>query len=66
MKACTLKDIAKEAGVSAMTVSKVMNGKSGVSDETRKRIREVASRMNYTRNTVALSLRDGLIHVSLS
>ena len=59
MKACTLKDIAKEAGVSAMTVSKVMNGKGGVSEETRKRIREVASRMNYTRNTVALSLRDG-------
>ena len=59
MKACTLKDVAREAGVSAMTVSKVMNGKGGVSEATRKRIREVADRMNYTRNTVALSLRDG-------
>lgn len=53
----TLKDVAKEAGVSAMSVSKALNNKPGVSAETRQRILDVAQRMHYTQNLVARSLR---------
>ena len=53
----TLKDIAQAAGVSAMTVSKALNGKPGVSEERRKEIRDIAERMNYTPNLIAKSLR---------
>ena len=53
----TLKDIAQAAGVSAMTVSKALNGKPGVSEERRKEIRDIAERMNYAPNLIAKSLR---------
>ena len=45
----TLKDIAKEAGVSITTVSRVINYDTtfSVSEETRKRILEIAERMKY-------------------
>jgi len=54
--ATTLQDVAKEAGVSAMTVSVVMNGARSatrVSDTTRERIQEVALRLRYRPNAVA-------------
>lgn len=53
----TLKDIAQAAGVSAMTVSKALNGKPGVSDNRRREICDIAERMNYTPNLIAKSLR---------
>lgn len=34
MKNVTLKEVAKEAGVSVMSVSKALNNKEGLSDET--------------------------------
>lgn len=39
--------IAKAAGVSIGTVSRVLNNKAGVSDDTRRRVMEVAHSLNY-------------------
>ena len=55
--AVTARDVAQAAGVSAMTVSKVLNGRGGVSEATRQRVMKVAREMHYSRNFVALSLR---------
>ena len=55
----SLKEVAKEAGVSVMSVSKALNNKEGLSDETRRRILEIAAQMNYSQNQVACSLRTG-------
>lgn len=59
-------DIAKYAGVSKTTVSKVLNDQYGVSEETRKIVREAAKVLNYTPNHAARSLvtnRTGVIGV---
>lgn len=52
----TLADVAREAGVSAQTVSRVVNQKSEVSPETRARILEIIERLNYRPNRVAQAL----------
>lgn len=57
MNKITLKDIAKEAGVSAMTVSKALNNKPGISPERRAYILQIAKQMNYMPNSIAVSLR---------
>ena len=57
IKRVTLKDVAKEAGVSAMAVSKVLNDKGGISKETSERIREAVRRLNYRPDNIAKSLR---------
>lgn len=44
----TVRDIAAAAGVSASTVSLVLNGKGGISEETRERVFKVAADLNYT------------------
>lgn len=52
-----LSDIADEAGVSVMTVSNVMNGKSArVSAKTIARVNEIADRLGYVPNIPARSL----------
>jgi DNA-binding LacI/PurR family transcriptional regulator len=52
----TIVDIAREAGVSKATVSLALNGKPGVSPETRRRILEIARRLNYRPNAAAKGL----------
>jgi len=53
----TLKDIAKEAGVSVMTVSNVINGKkSKVSKQTIERVQKIIRDLHYTPNLNARSL----------
>lgn len=47
MKRTSIKDVAREAGVSITTVSRALNGYSDVSDRTRKLIQEVAERLDY-------------------
>jgi LacI family transcriptional regulator len=44
----TIAQVAAEAGVSAMTVSNVVNERPGASESTRQRVLEVAKRLGYT------------------
>lgn len=54
----TMKDIARAAGVSKATVSKVMNGlDEHISDETRNHILKLVDQMGYVPNTVARGLK---------
>ncbi|MDY2631363.1 MAG: LacI family DNA-binding transcriptional regulator [Clostridium sp.] len=57
-KRVTMKDIAREAGVSTATVSYVLNysKKENISHDTRMRIFEVANKLNYIPNMNAKSL----------
>lgn len=52
----TIKDIAKEAKVSTTTVSRVLNNKPDVSENTRKKIKKVIEKLNYNPNSIARSL----------
>ncbi len=52
----TLKEIAAQLGVSISTISKALNDRPGISDETRKRILESLKNFNYTPNITARSL----------
>ena len=51
--------MAQVAGVSAKTVSNVINGYSYVSDDIRSRVRAAAAELNYRPNGVARALRQG-------
>ena len=57
MATVTIKDIAREAGVSTATVSYVINGTRNVIPEKRQRVLDVISKTNYQPNQVAKSLR---------
>lgn len=50
-----LEDIARAAGVSKMTVSRVLRGGSGFSEETRDKVRRIAEKMGYVPNRLALA-----------
>lgn len=52
----TMADVAQEAGVSLMTVSRVVNDKGDISEATRQRVREVIERLGYRPSGVARSL----------
>lgn len=53
----SMADVARAAGVSVATVSRVLSGKPGVRPETTARIRETAEALGYTYNSLAASLR---------
>lgn len=53
----TLADVAKRAGVSAMTVSRVVNDRYGVSEPTRERVERAIQELGYRPNTLARGLR---------
>jgi LacI family transcriptional regulator len=55
----TIRDVAARAGVSAMTVSRVLNGSQRVSPETRQRIEEAIEELGYSPNGLARSLLRG-------
>lgn len=52
-----IKDIAKAAGVSTATVSRVLNGKQNVRPEVKSKILKIVKRLNYSPNRAARSLR---------
>jgi LacI family transcriptional regulator len=54
-----LSDVARLAGVSAKTVSRVVSGNPGVSADTRQRVLEAAQRLRFRPNHLARDLRRG-------
>lgn len=56
--AVTIKDVAKQAGVSTATVSKVMNGSYSISQETIDRVKKVMQELD----SIRISGREILSH----
>jgi len=54
----TMDDIAAEAGVSQMTVSRVMRGAGKTSNEVRERVEQAARKLGYVQNRLASALRE--------
>jgi LacI family transcriptional regulator len=54
--AATIRDVAARAGVSVATVSRVLNGKELVREETSAQVLDAARALNYVPNTAARSL----------
>ncbi|MFN2925300.1 LacI family DNA-binding transcriptional regulator [Lachnospiraceae bacterium YH-ros2228] len=61
MKA-TIRDVAREAGVSISTVSKVMNHWKTISQETVDRVQDAATKLGYTPNARAVNFARGNTH----
>jgi LacI family transcriptional regulator len=59
----TLDDIAKKAGVSRSTVSRVINGDPNVSERTRTKVQEIIHSINFQPNLAARSLAAGRTQV---
>ncbi len=56
MKKASIRDVAKEAGVSITTVSRALNGYNDVSEATKLKIQQVVERLNYAPDSNARSL----------
>lgn len=52
----TINDVAKAAGVSTSTVSRVISDNPRISEETKRRVRKVIEELNYHPNAIARSL----------
>jgi len=52
----TISDVAREAGVSLMTVSRVINGKAEISPSTRQHVLDVIERLGYRPSGIARGL----------
>ena len=55
----TMRDVARRAGVSPATVSRVLNKTHYISDETRKRVLDVVGDLKYFKNVHARRLATG-------
>lgn len=53
----TISDVAKRAGVSTMTVSRVINNSGYISHETQERVRKAITELGFVPNALARSLR---------
>lgn len=56
MHRSTIQDVAKEAGVSITTVSRVMNKNYPVAEKTRKKVEEAVEKLNFMPNMLARGL----------
>ncbi|MGN0322552.1 MAG: LacI family DNA-binding transcriptional regulator [Oliverpabstia sp.] len=56
----TIKDIAKMVGVSTSTVSRVINGNTAISQQTRDKIQEAMKELNYHPNSRARNFANGI------
>lgn len=61
----TVYDVARVAGVSAMTVSRVINGNAHVSDATRDKVQAAIASLKYQVNQAARAARIGTLRVGL-
>jgi LacI family transcriptional regulator len=61
----TLADVARLAGVSAKTVSRVMAGSTNVAPDTRQEVLAAARRLRFRPNDIASSLRRGSVTTSV-
>ena len=52
----TLKDVARESGLSVGTVSRVLNNRGYINEQTRAKVYEVMKKLNYQPNEMARSL----------
>ena len=57
MEIYTIRDIARKAGVGVSTVSRVLNGRPDVSEETRKRVMDVVEEVGFVQNRNARNLK---------
>lgn len=64
-KKVTVKDVAREAGVSVATVSYIMNNRTDqkISNETRKKVLQIANLLNYRPSHAAISLATGKTNI---
>jgi DNA-binding LacI/PurR family transcriptional regulator len=58
-RAVTIADVAKAAGVSVPTVSRILNNKEYVAEETRQRVHDAIRTLGYAPHTQARRLRGG-------
>jgi LacI family transcriptional regulator len=54
----TIKDVARELGVSISTVSRALKDHPDISPQTKKMVRDLVEKMKYKPNAIALSLRN--------
>ena len=59
----TIKDVARHAGISYQTVSRVINDKPDVAPETRKRVLEAIDVLNYRPSMAATSRANPKTHI---
>ncbi|GEN56992.1 LacI family transcriptional regulator [Halolactibacillus alkaliphilus] len=59
----SIKDVAKHAGVSVTTVSRVMNNRGYIGEATRKKVEEAIKALNYSPNQIARSLLSNESHL---
>ncbi|MEV5276791.1 LacI family DNA-binding transcriptional regulator [Streptomyces sp. NPDC051994] len=64
MKRPTMKDVARAAGVSPMTVSRAVSGEPGVSPDTAARVEQAVRQLGYQRNDNARNLRQKNLRTS--
>jgi len=62
-KAVTIRDVASKAGVSVTTVSRVLNGKDDVSEETIKKVESVIQKLGYASSLAARGMRSHRINL---
>ena len=60
-----MSDVARAAGVSLKTVSRVVNRESGVTPETSERVRAAIDSLGFRRNEAARALRQGRVSQTL-
>lgn len=58
MSQITIKDLAKQLGISPSTVSRALKDHPDISPATKKSVKDLAVKLNYTPNAIALSLRN--------
>lgn len=63
MKKVTILDIAKELNITFSSVARALNNHPGISEATKKAVRETADRLGYRQNKLASSLRSGRTNV---